>query len=153
MTNPETRGEGETVLLRAALQGLAGQVQPPSMDELWIFPARRNGAVESVVVVASAFVPGDDDRRRILTAHFSVRHEQLKRGTRIRVVRQDVDEQGVAPNDRVGRVVAGVMRRLDDELATLPPRAVQIAGDSDRWAELAAEFGVVTGTACEPSGV
>ena len=45
-------------------------------------------------------------------------------------------EHGAAPAERVGRVVDGVFRRLDDEAE--PPRHARIAGDREKWAELLA---------------
>lgn len=136
-------------MILVALHALAGQVPADSIDELWIFPTRRSGQSESTVVVASAFVPGDDERRRIITAHCSTRPEPGKRKP---VSRQTIAEQGVAPAELVGRLVDGVMRRLDEELAALAPRAIQIGGKGERWDELLAELTGATEQAAAPEG-
>jgi hypothetical protein len=125
VTDPET--------LRAALDALVRQAPVSAIDELWIFPTRRSEKSQSTVIVASAFAEGEDDRRRILTAHLTTRQEMGRR-----VVQEIVAEQGVAPADRVGRLVDGVMRRLDEELAALPPRAVRIGGELAAWEEMLA---------------
>ncbi len=133
----------------ALLQALARALPPEAIDELWIFPARRVGGSQSTVIVASAFEPnagaatgpeGSDaeagqtaeaapDRRRIITARFT-----LGGDAHARELRQELAEHGAAPAERIGRVVDGVVRRLDDEPA--PPRHARIAGDASRWLEL-----------------
>jgi hypothetical protein len=138
--------EDDPTLLLAALNGLASRAPIDSVDQLWIFPSRKSGKSESAVVVASAFVAEDESRRRVLTAHSISRQEMGKR------VRQEViTEQGIAPADRVGRLVDGVMRRLDEELAALPPRAVQIGGELARWEELIRELTAPVDLATDPA--
>lgn len=117
------------------LHGLAKQVPAEMIDELWIFPTRRSGKSESAVVVASAYVGPGDDRRRIITAHRTIRPELGKK-----VAQEVITEQGIAPAERVPRLVEGVLRRLDEELAALTPRAVRIAGEVERWGELLTEL-------------
>lgn len=141
---PPAGVERDPRLLLATLEGLARRLSLESLDELWIFPPRRHGEIESVVVVATAFVQDDADRRRILTAHLTARRSDLRK-TRRKVAAKPIEpmvvEQGEAPADRIGRVVEGVMRRLDEELAALPPRQVRIGGEVARWEELIAEIG------------
>lgn len=140
---PPERGSDATLLL-AALAGLAKQLPVDTVDELWIFPARRSGEIESVVLVASAFVPDDAERRRIVTTHLTARREQGRKAARMPAVtpaESIIVEQGVAPADRIERVVNGVMRRLDEELAALPPRPVKVGGESAAWDALVAEIG------------
>jgi hypothetical protein len=122
------------------LAGLAGEVRVEMIDEIWIFPSRLSGKQESTVIVAAAFVEGAGDRRRILTAHHIARQEEGKRRVRKVSEQQTITEQGVVPADRVERLVEGVLRRLDEELAALPPRAVRIGGEAERWEELLDEF-------------
>ncbi len=74
------------------------------------------------------------DRRRILTARFTVARNAQHQNE----LRHELAEHGAAPAERVGRVVDGVFRRLDDEPE--PPRHARIAGERDRWAELLAEL-------------
>ncbi len=113
------------------LEALARALPPATIDELWIFPARRIGPGQSTIVVASVF--GDDadsDRRRVFTARFTVARDARGRPE----LRQEMTEDGAAPAGRVSRVVDGVLRRLTDEPA--PPRHARLQGDADRWAEL-----------------
>ncbi len=139
-STPPLGAEGDSTILLAALDGLVQQAPVPTIDEIWIFPTRRSGATESTVIVASVFVEEDGERRRILTAHHTARHEQGKGRARKVVAQLSIIEHGVAPADRVGRLVDGVMRRLDEELAALPPRALRIEGEVERWEELIAEL-------------
>jgi len=140
---PPTKIERDPTLLLAALEGVVRHLPATALDELWIFPPRRHGEVESVVVVAAAFVPDDAERRRILTSHLTARRDDLKKAARKRgakAIEPIVVEQGEAPAERIGRVVDGVMRRLDEELAALAPRPVKIGGEEARWEELIAEL-------------
>lgn len=121
----------------AALEELTRQTPVETIDELWLFPTRRLGTVESTVLVASAFVEGGEARRRVLTVHHTVRSVA---GSKKPLVQQTAAEHGVAPADRIARLVDGVLRRLDEELAALPPRAVRIGGEGERWGELLDEL-------------
>lgn len=118
--------------LGAHLRRLAERVETASVDRLWIFPTRRVAGAFSTVIVLAAF-DDQDDRRRVLTAHFTVRVDKRGRLDTHMVLA----EHGAAPADRVGRVVDGVLRRLDEDLLATPPHAARIAGDAARWAELA----------------
>lgn len=119
------------------LARLERRVGHGDVDELWAFPPRRAGATESVLLVASVF-DADGDRRRIVTARAVRRRE---RGS---VVAEDLvrelAEQGVAPADRVGRLLEGVLRRLDDPLTSEPPRTYRIGGDPARWRRAVGEL-------------
>jgi len=143
----------------ALLEALARALPPETIDELWIFPARRLGAAtQSTVIVASAFeataaappeaqppaaeepgqAPGAEvpsDRRRIITARFTLAGDPRTR----QELHHELAEHGAAPAERVGRVVDGVVRRLDDEPE--PPRHARIAGDLARWTELLQKLG------------
>ena len=87
-------------------------------------------------VAASGDVASPDDepsdRRRILTARFTLGKNPQHQPE----LRHELAEHGAAPAERVGRVVDGVFRRLDDEPE--PPRHARIAGDREKWAELLA---------------
>ena len=143
----------------ALLEALARALPPETIDELWIFPARRLGAAaQSTVIVASAFeaatgappvaqppaaeepgqVPGIEvpsDRRRIITARFTLAGDPRTK----QELHHELAEHGAAPAERVGRVVDGVVRRLDDEPE--PPRHARIGGDTARWTELLQKLG------------
>ncbi len=76
----------------------------------------------------------ESDRRRIITARFTVAGDPRSRLE----VRHELAEHGAAPSARVGRVVDGVLRRLEDEPE--PPRYARIAGDAARWSALLEEL-------------
>jgi len=117
--------------LQALLGAIPEHVPVTAIDELWIFPPYRVGRAESVVAVVSAFEDGGD-RRRIFTARCTVQRDP--KGPRS--VEPELTEQGIAPPDRIGRLIEGVLRRLGDELPTAPPQQVRIGGDVARWEEL-----------------
>lgn len=119
--------------LAALLGAIPERIPVSSIDELWIFPPHRVGRAESVVAVVSAFEDGGD-RRRIFTARCTVLREP--RGPRS--VEPELMEQGIAPADRIGRLIEGVLRRLSDELPTAPPQQVRIGGDAAQWESLVA---------------
>ncbi|HEX6939964.1 MAG TPA: hypothetical protein VF158_11170 [Longimicrobiales bacterium] len=132
---PERAGPSEAGHLAAHLGDLAGRVAVESIDRIWIFPTRRVAGVFSTVIVLSAFDPERHDRRRILTAHYTVRVDKRGRLS----TQQNVLEHGAAPADRLSRLIDGVLRRIDEELLAAPPRAETIAGDAARWDALVAE--------------
>lgn len=150
--NDRKAKEGEEILLRTALEGIEERVEPGAIDKIWIFPPQRNGEFESIVIVTTTFAPEDQRRRTILTANCTLRYEETRRGTRTTITKKEIEEQGSAPAERIDRVVAGVMRRLDDELASLPPHLITIGGDLERWKELHPESHS-PGTTCAPAGV
>jgi len=122
------RGEAPDPGLAAAhLADLGARLGVAAIDELWVFPTRRLGTLDSTVIVVSAFAEGEDDRRRVLTAHYTVRRDPRGRP----VVQQEIVEHAIAPADRIARVVDGVLRRLDEEFA----------GDEQRFAELVDRIG------------
>lgn len=114
------------------LTELAGRLSPGTIDRLWLFPPRRRGRKEWGLVVASAFVDRDD-RRRVLTARYTA--ERTGRGL---TFERDFAEEGSLPPDRFRRLVAGVVRRTEEDLGD--PRPVEIDGDPARFRELVAEF-------------
>ena len=119
----------------ALLARVAQQIPPEILDEIWIFPTRRAGGVESSVFVITAF--GDDpDRRRVATAHFTVTRDKKGRP----LINQRIEEHALAPAAALGRVVEGVLRRLGDEIAHAP-RAERIERDPARWQALLTDLG------------
>jgi len=119
--------------LHALLGAIPKHIPVTSIDELWIFPPYRVGRAESIVAVVSAFEDGGD-RRRIFTARCTVSRDP--KGSRS--VEPELTEQGIAPPDRIGRLIEGVLRRLGDELPTAPPQQVRIGGDVAQWEVLVA---------------
>jgi hypothetical protein len=121
---------GATPIL-AFLDSLPRHLSIEVVDELFIFPPRRVGSTQSVVVVISAF-DGTDGRRRVLTARYVARHDRRGKAQ----IEESIVEHGVAPPDRIGRLIDGVLRRLDEELASAPPYAARVGGDPERWNSL-----------------
>lgn len=142
--NPTAAADGAEHLLRI-LEEVGRRWEPESIDEVWIFPTRRIGSARSAVAVIALFEEAGE-RRRIVTARATDR-----KGPRNKtVVALDFAEHGSAPADRVARLIDGVLRRLDEDLADAPPRAVRIEGQSERWLELVAEH---QSTASDPTAL
>jgi hypothetical protein len=123
--------------LAAALAAAAQHVPPERVDAVWLFPPRQLGARESGLAVLSVFVEGDEARRTrtIHTLHYLMEPP----APRARPVRRDeLEEQGTVPLDRVDRIIEGVLRRLD---VPETPDVRQTGGDPARWAELLADLG------------
>lgn len=121
--------------LHALLERVPAQVAIEQIDYVWIFPPRRVAVGDSVVVVVAAF-DEDPERRRVITARFTV--SRNRKG--IASVTARFDEHGAAPADAVPRIVQGVLRRLGEE-AVAEPRAEQIVRSPERWRELVVELG------------
>jgi hypothetical protein len=121
--------------LHALLLSLTPRVPVGDIDELWIFPTRKIALGESTVVVLSLY-DADAERRRVLTARFTVSRD--KKG--VATVADKLDEYGTAPLDAVARVVEGVVRRLGEEVEK-PPRNERIDGSRDAWLALLIDLG------------
>jgi len=122
----------ESAPIFTLLNGLAERLTIPRIDELWLFPPRRTSDVETAVVVIAEFLDDDEDRRRIYTAHYAAVTDR-KGNTE---VAEHLEERAIAPTHRIGRLVEGVLQRLDDDLATATPRVARIRGSAERWNEL-----------------
>jgi len=86
--------------------------------------------------VLSIFVEGDEARRT--RTIFTVGYVLEPPAPRARPVRADeVAEQGTVPVDRVGRIIEGVLRRLDEPET---PDLREIGGDGGKWHELLASL-------------
>jgi hypothetical protein len=109
------------------------------VDAVWLFPARQLGARESGLAVLSVFAD-DDEARRTRTIH-TLHYVMEPPAPRARPVRRDeLEEQGTVPLDRVDRIIEGVLRRLD---VPETPDVRETGGDADAWAALLAELGGV----------
>jgi hypothetical protein len=122
----------EAAPIFALLNGLAERLGIAGIDQLWLFPPRRVADAETAVVVLSAFHDDDPGRRRVFTAHYAALTDRKGRLE----IEEHVEERGIAPTERIGRLVEGVLQRVEDELAASPPRAARIDGDPGRWNEL-----------------
>jgi hypothetical protein len=114
-----------------------------TVDRVWIFPPLVRGRREWGLVAVSCFTRRDDssptsgsfdeDRRRLYTASYSAE----RTGTGL-VITPVLAEEGVAPLDRLPRVMDGVVRRSGD--ARGDPREVAIVGDVETFEELVTEL-------------
>lgn len=133
MSGAATTGENPEVgHLATHLGDLAGRIDVATIDHLWIFPTRRVAGAYSTVIVISTYDGDSEDRRGISTAHYSVRVDRRGRLS----TQASVLEHGAAPADRLERLIEGVLRRLDEDLLSEPPRAVRIEGRVEHWQEL-----------------
>jgi hypothetical protein len=131
--------------LHALLLSLPARVPISDIDHLWIFPTRKIAVGESTVVVLSLF-DADAERRRVMTARFTVSRD--KKG--VAKVADKLDEYGTATLDELGRVVEGVLRRLGEEVEQ-PPRDEEIAGDVTNWQALLIDLGAPKSAFDEPA--
>ncbi len=120
--------------LARLLTALAASVPPPSIDRVWLFPPRplRGGESGLAVLALYAQLPEATGRRRLVTLRY-----QTAPGGDV-PAEQELVEQGVAPAERIERVVAGVLRRLGGtpEISEV----VRIDGDPARWERMLAEM-------------
>lgn len=118
--------------LGRVLRLLEQRVGAAALDTLWLFPPRLRGRSEQGLVVAGCFATGEE-RRRVLTAIYAA--ERSGKGLQVQT---RFFEEGVAPAERLPRIIDGVVRRSTDDLGN--PRCVEIGGDARRLLALLAEF-------------
>jgi hypothetical protein len=124
--------------LGAALAAAADRIAPSSVDQVWLFPARKIAAKETglAVLVVTAGEGEAKDRRAIHTLRY-----EAEAGKGGKAARHDLlEEQGTVPPDRVGRIVDGVVRRLAGGEADAPDIR-ELGGSVDAWNELLRELG------------
>lgn len=121
--------------LGAALAGAAARIAPERIAQVWLFPPRRAAAKESGLAVLVVHDDADDARRTIWTLRYEVESGKGAKTARI----DTLEEQGTVPPDRVGRIVDGVVRRLEGEGGA--PDIRELDGDADAWARLLEELG------------
>ena len=129
--------------LPRALRHLAEDLGPRALDRLWIFPPHRKGRRESGLIAAGCFrreagegSEGDDadqERRRLVTLAY--RAEETGKGVTFEPV---VQEEGEAPDDRLPRVIEGVVQRSGEEYGE--PRPVSLGGDPETLEALLEEL-------------
>lgn len=127
-----------------ALQALLERVPASRIDTLWRFPPLRTGRRESGLLAAGLFLPTEEGvelpgpdalpARRVL-ATLAWRAEETGQGIAFDVRFQ---EEGEAPPDRLPRVMAGVVRRMDE--AAGEARYLEVGGDPETLASLMEEL-------------
>jgi len=122
--------------LAEALRQLGEKISPSRLDRLWLFSPLCRGRSERGVIAASCYVDGD--RRLVVTLAY--RAEETGAGVSFSPVFQ---EEGEAPEDRLPRIMDGVVRRSVE--AQGPPRMVSIAGDSEALVSLIEELATPSG--------
>jgi hypothetical protein len=124
--------------LSEALAAAGARVPPERVERVWTFPARAAGARETGLAVLAVFAEGEPGgQRTILTVRY--RAETARDGSVTRT--DEVAEQGTVPPDRVERIIAGVLRRMEEPET---PEVHDTDGDPRKWAELLADLaGVV----------
>lgn len=125
-----------------ALRELLVRIPAARIDGLWRFPPLRRGRRESGLLAAGVFPPGSPeglspggpeaaaplptpgipDRRILVTLAW--RAEETGKGV---TFEPRFAEEGEAPPDRLPRVMAGVVRRMDE--ASGEPRYLEVGGD------------------------
>jgi hypothetical protein len=113
------RDPGVPGALGEALRRLTDRMPPERVDRLWIFPPIRKGRRESGLLAASCFA--GSDRRLLVTLAY--RAEETGSGIAFDASFQ---EEGEAPDDRLPRVIEGVIQRSGEQLGE--PRSVDLGG-------------------------
>lgn len=130
-------GPGVPEALPRTLQALANQLDPASIDRLWIFPPLIQGRQERGLVAASCFEePGPGRKRQsrhLITAQYSA--QRTGKGL---YYRSSMADEGVAPPDRFPGVMAGVVKRAPQPLGH--PKVLEIGGSQEAFATVMADF-------------
>ena len=103
------------------------------IDRLWIFPPLIRGRQEWGLVAASCFE--GQTARRLVTARYAA--QRTGKGLYLETGLLD---QGVAPADRLPRVMEGVVRRGPAPLGG--PRVVEVGGDPGAFDSFMGDFAV-----------
>jgi hypothetical protein len=107
---------------------LGERVAMDRLDRLWVFPPSRLGRVERGLLVASLLLPDDLERRLLVTLRYTA--EETGKGVSFVPLLQ---EEGVAPPDRLPRIIAGVVRRSGMEGGD--PTEVSVGGSGDVYSQ------------------
>lgn len=124
-------GPGVPEALPRTLREVEQRIGPDAIDRLWIFPPLVRGRREWGLVAASCF--DGSHARRLITARYSAE----RTGKGLYLESQLLDE-GVAPAERLPRVMAGVVKRGPRPLGS--PRLVEVAGGRNAFDSLMADF-------------
>lgn len=120
--------------LARALRTLAERTGTGTLDRVWLFPPMRKGRRESGLVAAGCFLsPPAGERRLVVTLAY--RAEESGKGIAFDHAFQ---EEGEAPDDRLPRVIEGVVQRSEEALGE--PRPVPLGGDAEAFEALVADL-------------
>jgi hypothetical protein len=124
-------------LLGAALASVSDRIPPERVEQVWLFPPRRVGARESgLAVLVVAAEDAAEAGRTIWTVRYDA---ETGKGGKTAAAAHALEEQGTVPLDRVGRIVDGVVRRLEAESDA--PDVRELAGHAAEWRALLVELG------------
>ena len=124
-------GPGVPEALPRTIQRLGRELGVDRIDRLWVFPPLIRGRREWGLVSVSCFAEGE--ARDLLTATYTA--ERTGKGL---TVETELSEEGLAPPDRLPRVMSGVPRR--SPLGLGDARVVEIAGTEDAFRALLGEW-------------
>ena len=124
-------GPGVPEALPRTVRELGNRLGHAAIDCLWMFPPLVRGRREWGLVAASCFDHGGS--RRVVTARYTA--ERTGKGLYLDTRLLD---EGVAPADRLPRVMEGVVRRGPRPLGS--PRLVELGGCADAFESLMADF-------------
>ncbi len=124
-------GPGVPEALARTLREVGTRLGPAAIDCLWIFPPLVRGRREWGLVAVGCFDGGG--ARRLVTARYSAE----RTGKGLFLDTQLLDE-GVAPPDRLPRVMEGVVRRGPQPLGS--PRVVELDGKAEAFESLIGEY-------------
>lgn len=124
-------GPGVPEALPRTLRELGRRLGTGAIDRMWIFPPLVRGRREWGLVAAGCF--DGAEARRLVTARYTAQ----RTGKGLYLDTQLVDE-GVAPPERLPRVMEGVVRRGPEPLGS--PRVVELGGGVDAFESLMADY-------------
>ena len=124
-------GPGVPEALPRTLREVGLRLGAHAIDRLWVFPPLIRGRREWGLVAAGCFDVGG--ARRLVTARYTA--ERTGKGLYLDM--QLLDE-GVAPSDRLSRVMEGVVRRGPEPLGS--PRVVELGGVAEAFESLIGEY-------------
>ncbi len=124
-------GPGVPEALPRTLMGFEEKIGVEAIDCLWIFPPMIRGRKEWGLVAASCFA--EEGGRRLMTARYTA--ERTGKGLS---VESQMMVEGMAPADRIPRVMEGVVRRGPRLLGS--PRVIDVGGVQDVFEELMGDY-------------
>jgi len=124
-------GPGVPEALPRTLREVGERLGPEAVDRLWIFPPLIRGRREWGLVAAGCF--DGSGARRLVTARYAAQ----RTGKGLYLKTQLVD-QGVAPADRLPRVMEGVVKRGPAPLGS--PRPEEVGGSAEAFDALMEDF-------------